>query len=139
MEQADWDELKAMMAQPWGCMKLKCDGFEIDLVQMTESAKKTWYTHIYVDGVIKGEWCCGHVSNKPGPEAEEVRRFMRKKSTPLHNKLDIAYYKKVHGKRHADKMAEVKFITYDPYWKSFNSLKKHLLANNTSVTRIHED
>lgn len=137
MEQADWDELKEQMDSPYGSMKLKCDDFEIDLVQMTESAKKTWFTHIYVDGVIKGEWRCSHVSNKPGPDAEEVLRFMHKKSIPLHNKLEIAYYRKVHGKRHADKMSEIKFITYDPYWKSFNSLKKHLVANNKEITRLH--
>ena len=36
-------------------------------------------------------------------------------------------------------MAAVKFITYDWSWKSFNSLKKHLLANNTNITRILEN
>ncbi|WP_156162049.1 hypothetical protein [Pseudomonas sp. MRSN 12121] len=137
MEQADWDALKEQMTSPWGSMKLKCDGFEIDLVQMTNPTKKNWETTVYVNGYLKGIWlACDHKTGEP--EHEETRRFMRKVTRALHTKKDIEVYRKLFGKREATKREAVKFITYDWSWKSFNSLKKHLLANNTSITRITE-
>jgi len=137
MEQADWDALKEQMASPWGYMKLKCDGFEISLSQETDRAKKSWSTVVYVDGYLKGVWLgCDHKTGEP--VHEETRRFYRKVTRALHNKKDIEAYRKIYGKRKATEMEAVKFFTYDWSWKSFSSLKKHLLANNTSITRIAE-
>ncbi|MGO2713229.1 MAG: WGR domain-containing protein [Pseudomonas helleri] len=137
MEQSDWDALKEQMASPWGFMKLKCDGFEIHLSQQTDSTKKSWSTLVYVDGYLKGAWlACNHRTGEP--EHEEARRFYRKVTRALHTKKEIEFYQKVYGKRKAAEAQAVKFITYDWSWKSFNSLKKHLLANNTSITRINE-
>lgn len=137
MEQVDWDALKEQMASPWGCMKLKCDEFEIDLVQMTRPTKKSWETTIYVNGYLKGIWLdCDHRSGEP--KHEEARRFYRKVTRALHTKKEIELYRKIWGKRKAAEAEAVKFITYDWSWKSFSSLKKHLLANNTSIARISE-
>lgn len=137
MEQADWDALKEQMASPWGGMKLKCDGFEIYLSQQTDRTKKSWLTLVYVDGYLKGIWLdCDHKTGEP--KHEETRRFYRKVTRALYAKKDIDAYRKIFGKREATKRESAKFITYDWSWKSFNSLKKHLLANNTSITRIAE-
>lgn len=137
MEQADWDALKEQMASPWGGMKLKCDEFEVHLSQQTDSTKKSWSTLVYVDGYLKGTWlACNHRTGEP--EHEETRRFYRKVTRALHTKKEIELYQKIYGKRKAAEAQAVKFITYDWSWKSFNSLKKHLLANNTSITRINE-
>lgn len=135
MEQADWDALKEQMTSPWGSMKLKCDGFEIDLVQRTNPTKKNWETTVYVDGYLKGIWlACDHKTGEP--EHEETRRFYRKVTRALYAKKDLEAYRKLFGKREASKREAVKFITYDWSWKSFSSLKKHLLANNASIARI---
>lgn len=137
MEQADWDALKEQMASAWGGMTLKCDGFEIYLSQQTDSTKKSWSTLVYVDGYLKGIWLdCDHKTGEP--EHEEARRFYRKVTRALHTKKDIENYRKIYGKRKATEMQAIKFFTYDWSWKSFNSLKKHLQANNTNITRILE-
>jgi hypothetical protein len=137
MEQADWDALKEQMSSPWGSMKLKCDGFEINLVQMTSPAKKSWSTTVYVDGYLKGIWlACDHKTGEP--EHEETRRFYRKVTRALHTKKEVEAYRKIFGKRRAVEMNAIKFFSYDWCWGSFNSLKKHLLANNTSISRISE-
>ena len=137
MEQADWDALKEQMASPWGGMKLKCDGFEIYLSQQTDSTKKSWSTVVYVDSYLKGVWLdCDHKTGEP--KHEETSRFYRKVTRALYTKRDIENYRKIYGKRKATEMEAIKFYTYDWCWKSFNSLKKHLLTNNTNITRILE-
>lgn len=135
MQQADWDELKEMMDTPYGSMKLKCDDFEVDLVQVTEPGKKSWGTNVYVNGSIKGIWLsCDHETG--ATEHEEARRFFRKVTRSLFNKRDLEFTRKMYGKRKADKDAARKWITYDWTWKTFSSLKKHLEANNTSIERL---
>lgn len=136
MEQADWDALKDQMANPYGSMTLKCDGFELALYQVTDPKTNSWKTTIYVDGYFKGIWFeCDHKTGET--THEETRRFMRRVTKPLCTKKDIEFYRKMHGKREADKKAAIKFYTYSPEWKSFSTLKKHLLANNKEITRLH--
>lgn len=136
MEQADWDELKAQMQSPYGSMKLKCDQFEVNLSQAISPGKKTWGTLIYVDGYLKGTWLsCNHRTGEP--EHEETRRFLRKVTRSLHSKKEVEAYRKVFGKREAAKMEAAKFFTYDWEWRSFTALKKHLIANNKEITRLH--
>lgn len=134
MEQTDWDDLKAQMASPYGSMKLKCDQFEVNLVQETDSKSRRWLTAVYVDGYFKGEW-----TSAVDGEAkhEEARRFLRKVSLAVYTKKEIEGWRKIVGKREADKMAARRIIYFVPSWSSFNSLKKHLLSNNTSIQRIH--
>lgn len=134
MEQADWDALKAQMDSPWGQMQLQCDQYVVTLQQQTSSKSRSWETTVYVDGYIKGEWMS---ASKDGqPLHEEARRFCRKASKALYSRKQIEEYRKVFGKREAAKMEARKFVLFWPYWKSFNSLKKHLLANNTSIKRL---
>lgn len=135
MEQADWDALKAQMDSPWGQMQLQCDQYVVTLQQQTSSKSKSWETTVYVDGFFKGVWT--QASEDGQPLHEEARRFYRKVSKALHTRKQIEDWRKVFGKREATKMEAAKHIYFIPCWKSFNSLKKHLLANNTSITRLH--
>ena len=136
MEQADWDALKAQMDSPWGSMTLQCDQFVLTLQQHTSSKSKSWMTGVYVDGVFKGAWVMATLEGEP--LHDESRRFLRKVSKSLYCRKEVEAYRKVFGKRAADKHAAAKHFYFDPSWKSFNSLKKHLLANNTNITRINE-
>ncbi|MBI6895427.1 hypothetical protein JET64_01255 [Pseudomonas putida] len=136
MQQADWDELKRQMDTPFGYMKLDCDGFVVSLVQATEPGKKSWGTDVYVNGSLKGIWFnCDHETGVT--EHEETRRFFRRINGSLYTKRDLEFTRRMYGKRAADKDAARKWITYSCTWKSFNSLKKHLEANNTSIERLH--
>lgn len=134
MEQADWDALKAQMESPWGVMKLQCDQYVLTLDQQTSSKSKSWATVVYVDGFIKGEWY--QASRDGQPLHEEARRFYRKTSSALYSRKEIEECRKAWGKREAAKMEARKLVLFNPTWKSFNALKKHLLANNTSITRL---
>lgn len=135
MEQADWDALKAQMDSPWGQMGLQCDQYVLTLQQQTSSKSKSWSTMVYVDGYFKGEWM---LATKDGlPAHEEARRFYRKTSKAVHSPKSVEAIRKALGKREAAKWAAAKHICFYPTWKSFNSLRKHLLANNASIQRIH--
>ncbi|MNZ83269.1 hypothetical protein D3C78_1019920 [compost metagenome] len=135
MEQADWDALKAQMDSPWGVMKLQCDQYEVTLQQQTSSKSKSWSTMVYVDGYFKGIWIGADEDGQP--KHEEARRFMRKASKSVHSRKAVEAARKAFGKREAEKWAAKKYVYFEPYWKSFNTLKKHLLANNASITRVH--
>ncbi|UZZ12219.1 hypothetical protein NDO41_07030 [Ectopseudomonas mendocina] len=135
MQQQDWDDLKQQMASPYGYMKLKCDQFEVALSQEVDSKGRKWATSVYVDGVFKAAWC--FADEKGQPKHEEARRFLRKVTRRVNSARDVAEIQKLFGKRQAKKAAERVYVYFAPSWSSFNSLKKHLVANNTSIERIH--
>ncbi|MCQ4310890.1 hypothetical protein NAV33_03105 [Pseudomonas stutzeri] len=133
MEQEDWDALKAQMDSPWGQMTLQCDEYELTLQQQT--ANKSWSTAVYVNGVFKGAWM--HSTRDGQPVHEEARRFLRKSTQALYSRKEIELTRKAFGKREAAKREATKIIFFQPTWKSFASLKKQLLAHNTTIKRIH--
>lgn len=135
MQKQDWDDLKAQMASPYGYMKLKCDQFEVSLGQQVDSKSRKWVTSVYVDGFFKGEWCFADENGEP--KHEEARRFLRKTSKAYFSAKEVEAYRKTFGKRRATEIAAKRHVWFRADWTSFNSLKKHLLANNTSIERIH--
>jgi hypothetical protein len=135
MQQEDWDALKEQMASPYGSMRLQCDKFELALHQAVDSKSRKWVTAVYVDGVFKGAWTS---ATKEGePEHEEARRFLRKVSKAVFTAKEVEQYRKALGKRRANEVAAKRHVYFLPTWSSFNSLKKHLITNNTSIERIH--
>lgn len=134
MQQQDWDDLKAQMACPWGHMKLKCDQFEVTLAQETDSKSRKWMTSIYVGGVLDGKWC---QAENGEPLHEEARRFFRKVERRVYSAKRVEEYRKLFGKREANKLTAERYVYFLPHWSSFNSLKRHLLANNQAIERIH--
>jgi len=133
MEQADWDALKAQMSSPWGTMKLQCDQYQLILVQ--ELSSNSWSTVVYVDGLFKGAWMTADENGQP--KYDEAKRFLRKTTRSLFTRNAIEKTRKVFGKRESEKMAARKLVLFSPSWKSFNSLRKHLLENNASIQRLH--
>ncbi len=134
MQQQDWDDLKSQMDSPWGRMTLKCDQFEVSLVQQADTKGRKWLTSVYVDGFFKGEWCFADDNGEP--KHEEARRFLRKTSKAYFSAKEVEAYRKAFGKRRAAEIAAKRHVWFRADWSSFNSLKKHLLANNSSIERI---
>jgi len=133
MEEADWDALKEMMTMPWGSMKLQCDEYELTLCQELDGKRKRWATMVYVNGVFNGKWSAAE-DNKP--THEEARRFLRPVTSALYSKKEIEATRKVWGKREANRLTERRWTYFSPVWTNFNSLRKHLVSNNTSVSRV---
>ncbi|OQR35891.1 hypothetical protein BWR15_06070 [Pseudomonas sp. T] len=136
MEKADWDALEAQMKSPWGSMKLKCDQYEVVLQQQANTKTRTWGTTVYVDGYINGKWMQAEGDK---PIYEEARRFYRKASKRLYSSKHVEAVRKALGKREAKSYEEARIVLFYPDWKSFNSLKKQLLATCTSIQRVERD
>ncbi|ATB63765.1 hypothetical protein [Pseudomonas mosselii] len=134
MQQHDWEELRDQMDQPYGKMTLMCDGFRVELMQCTDAKSRSWCTEVYVNDSRKYAWL--QVEGDQ-PVHEEARRFFRRSSKKMFSGAEIALYRKTSGKKRADELASktITSVTWD--WSSFNSLKKHLEANNTSIERLH--
>lgn len=134
MQQYDWEELRDQMDQPYGQMTLMCDGFRVDLMQHTDAKSRSWCTAVYVNDSRKYAWL--QVEGDQ-PVHEEARRFYRRSTKKLFSGAEIALHRKACGKKRADDLASktVTSVTWD--WSSFNALKKHLEANNTSIERLH--
>lgn len=135
MRQQDWDDLKQQMGLPYGHMKLKCDQFVVTLTQQINPKSHKWVTTAYVGEEIKGIWCETDKDNEP--KHEEAKRFWRRVTRRRYSAKQVEAYRKAFGKREANKIAAEVYAYYLPSWNSFNSLKKHLLANNISIERIH--
>lgn len=135
MQQSDWDDLKEQMDSPYGQMALMCDGFRVDLIQYIEPGKRSWCTNIYVNDSIKGAWLS--VDHGGKPVHDEARRFYRRSNKKLYSAAEIALHRKAYGKKRADELAAKVITSLSWDWSSFNSLKKHLQANNTKIERIH--
>ncbi|MDN6861035.1 hypothetical protein QO207_30970 [Pseudomonas sp. CAN2814] len=134
MEQKDWDDLQAQMDTPYGSMELQCDQFKVSLVQHSKPASRKWVTYVFVDGHYKGAWSFADENGEP--KHEEARRFLRKSSKAFFSTKEIEAYRKTFGKRRATELAAKRHVWFHADWTSFNSLKKHLIANNTSIQRI---
>lgn len=134
MEQKDWDDLQELMGQPYGSMKLQCDQFTVSLVQHAQPLSRKWVTYVFVDGYSRGEWC---IADENGEAKHEVaRRFLRKSSKAFFSAKEIDAHRKIFGKRQAAELAAKRHVWFHSDWTSFNSLKKHLIANNSSIQRI---
>jgi hypothetical protein len=134
MQQEDWLELKDQMDLPYGSMTLMCDGFRVDLVQCTVTKSRSWHTCVYVNDSLKGAWLSVEGDT---PVHEEGRRFYRRSNHKLFSGAEVALQRKVHGKKRADELAAITTTRLSWEWSSFNALKKHLEANNTSIERLH--
>jgi len=114
--------------------KLLIDGYQVT-VTMYRSKMKLVYM-LYINGEFDPQW----VFN----DCEERKRFVRSVEKYLYSKKMRDDYTKICGKRAAKKEAAEgegmfqKFTSYDPYWKSFNSMRLHLEKNNESIEIIED-
>lgn len=134
MQQSDWDDLREQMDEPYGRMTLMCDGFRVELMQCTDVKARSWRTDVYVNGVIEGRWLS---VDEHQPVYEEARRFFRRSQKKLYSAAEIALHRKAFGKKRADELAAKVTTSLSWDWSNFNSLKKHLQANNTKIERLH--
>lgn len=126
-----WKSVEKSLLPPFGCSKLKIDGYIVDLVVTMSSNRLRFNIMIYINGKIKPSWVL-----EKTPEAENIRkRFFRPSKICGYRstKCNIKKY----GKRFVDDMKKkYSGIIYLPYWNSFSALKKHLVANNKNIELI---
>ena len=129
MTKEDWNKVKERWSNPYGCIKFKCDGYDVSLQAVIHKLKLVHL--VYINGWLKGEWMNG--------DCEEGRRFYRVKECFLHSAKDRAAAKKHLGKSAYKRYNyDKKFKSHHSDWSSFASFKKHLIANNKEIELIQD-
>lgn len=129
MTKEEWKEVEEKLKRLWDIVKLKCDEYEVGLVLERHGQFKNEIM-VYVNGEFKHEWI-----NK---ECEESRRFLRKVTRALYSQKKKQAYNKLSKRVRKQLNIDIDktFRYYLPTWTSFNSLKRHLIKENSSIELI---
>ena len=128
MTKEEWKRIENKLKSFYDFVKLKCDNYEITLVLQRISQYQNAIA-VYVDGKIKSEWL---------KECEISERFYMKRSKALYTRKEKMTKKEIALLKKVGIDYDKKFYYYQPYWKSFNSLRSHLIKNNSNIVLIEE-
>jgi len=132
MTPEQWKQVEAQVRSPWGEVKLRVDGYDLQL--QVHQMKPLHYAIVpYVNGFRRGVW----LTKKEGEEwCEEARRFLPLKKVYLYSRAKLMKTKL--PKKTKEEWASKHFETRFMYWTSFAKLKRHLIANNQSIELAEE-
>ncbi len=129
MTKEDWQYVERELADPYGYIKLKIDGYEVTVnVELEKNLK--YVLTVYVGGKMKLEWLV--------EDCDIRRKFFQKHTKSL---LTAKEKKKLSRERKAVREEVQKRMQYDyylPYWTSFRSMKSHFIKNNTLIELAEE-
>lgn len=126
MTKEDWKKVQGAWAthKP---IKLEIDGYKVSLQTQINRKSMEVAMMTFVDGLFKMEWVNGT------PDGRAIKFYQRREKS-FRSRKEIKQAEKAMGKRWCKKHGiYAKHIYYMPYWKSFNSFKKHILANNEDI------
>lgn len=129
MTKEDWNKVKEALESIFRIAKLRIDDYEVSIALRRYGVYKNVIA-IYVNEKFEGKWLC--------EDCEERRRFCRKREKSLLSSKQKKNLSKLSKKTQKELLMDRKttFIYYEPYWTSFNSLKKHLIDNNKCIELI---
>ena len=129
MTKEDWKVVEENLKHLLDIVELQCDGYKVSLVLKRETQFKNSIM-VYVNGSFKGEWM--------DKECEESRRFLRKVSRSLYNQKQKQAFGKLSKRLQKEMKIDISktYSYYMPTWTSFNSLKRHLIKENSSIELI---
>lgn len=132
MTKEDWAHVEASLRYPYASVKLLCDEYRLTLQVQPEKMKLVicWY----VEGSFKGAWL--KLDNEIG------KRFACPHVVHLYKPTEKAKILKGFGKRSVTKhfpRIDAKNTYLGWTWSSFRSLKRHLIANNQSISIQPDD
>ncbi|NJD38750.1 MAG: hypothetical protein FIA89_10600 [Geobacter sp.] len=130
MTKQDWTYTEERLKQQYAIVVLLCDGYRLSLT-LNRIGNMELAICTYINGEMKGSWFLD--------DCEERRRFMRPIVKYVMSAKDRKSWVKDFGKRYLKAKGidvDKTYTTYLPWWKSFRSLKAHLIANNTSIELV---
>ncbi|MEA4825057.1 MAG: hypothetical protein VB130_00250 [Clostridium sp.] len=129
MTKEEWVKVEKALQSLYSIVELKIDGYKVALkLERLDTYKNA--IAVYINGEFKGKWLI--------EECEERRRFLRKREksliTPKQRK-DLNKLPKKFRKEH-EEWFNRSYVYYEPWWNSFNSLKRHLISENESIELV---
>ncbi len=129
MTTAEWKKVEEELHSLFGSVKLKCDDYMVTIALERYNQFKNVLA-VYVNGEIKGSWYT--------EDCEERRRFFQPNMKSILSPKAKTSLKKLPKKMKADFENRSRYVFYSPYWRSFGSLKTHLIKNNKVIELIQE-
>lgn len=129
MTKEEWVQVEKALQSLYSIVELKIDGYKVALRLERLDTYKNAIT-VYINGEFKGKWLM--------EECEERRRFLRKREKSLitqKQKKDLNKLSKKFRKEH-EEWFNRSYVYYEPWWTSFNSLRKHLIKENESIELV---
>ncbi len=123
MTDEEWSSIHKELCGGCGIVKLLIDGYNITLITQPEKDLK-YVIGVYIDGKMCFDWI-----NK---ECEERGRFYCQRKKLLVSSRKLANLKVSEKKRKAIREKNT-YYYYEPYWTSFNSMKRHFIKNNADI------
>ena len=127
----EWSEIKNKLKSLYDTVYLRCDEYHVSLKLERINQFKNGIV-VYINGFWHAKWLID--------KTEEAERFFQLKSKAALPTKQLRALERTCGKRWCRKKGYYERLEYydAPYWKSFNSLKRHLMANNDNIEVIYE-
>ncbi len=121
----EWKAIEEKLSLPYfEGVVLLIDGYEISL-QVSRLKSLQFTVVVYVNGCWTGRMLT--------EDCEERRRFMRPRSRSLFTGKKKAEMERAVGKRYFKANFARVLTWWEPNWPSVGALRRHLLANNSSI------
>lgn len=129
MSGEEWASVKEALEVLWNPVKLKADGYELDLVLQRVGMYKNGIS-IYINGVFKAAWLL--------EDCEERRRFIQSRERSMLSARQKAEWRKLSKKVQKALLEkyDVRYKRYSTYWSSYGALKKRLLDTSKDIELI---
>lgn len=132
----EWKLIFQELDNIFGYVNLQCDEYKLTIKYGRGKKPTDVSICIYVNDMFKGKWF-GHLNEETEPE--EAKRFF-----PIKSRYAYTSRSRKHFDKLSEKLKKWHIEKYfDPYekisyrgitWRSLNSLKKHLIANNKEIS-----
>lgn len=130
MTDEEWENIHKKLCTGFGIAELFIDGYNITLITQPEGDLK-YIIGVYINGKMRSDW----VNN----DCEERRRFFCQRKKLLVSNQKLAYLK-ISEKKRKEIRERNTYYYYEPYWRSFNSMKRHFKKNNTDIRlKLYKD
>lgn len=106
--------------------RFEVDGYQITLEKGITTTGQIEYA-IFINDWFKGEWA--------RRDCEERRRFLRREVHKVHTAKEMKVWRRWKGRSYKNPTFEV----YTPFWRSFRSFKRHLVANNQEIRLVRPE
>lgn len=123
MTNEEWDNVYKKLCTGFGIAELQIDGYNITLITLPEGDLK-YIIGVYINGKMRFDWA--------NNDCEERRRFYCQHRKMIISCQELSTFKVSEKKRKEIKERNT-YYYYEPYWRSFNSMKRHFLKNNTDI------
>ena len=131
MTATDWEKVENKLSYPFGGVKLRIDGHDINIMVEKEGSKSLKYVlTVYVDGYIKGKWLTN--------DCEIRRKYYCKRTKSLLTKdfRKSPVFKRMKKNEQEEWIKKYTYEYYSPYFSSFKTLKAHFTKNNDSIELV---